>query len=103
MSRVFMKGCEAIAEAAVRAGCRFFAGHPITPQHEIPESFSRRLPAVGRVFVQGQSEVAAATRVHRSPPAAAWALRTSSSLASPAVPPPITSPVPCPPGCWSSM
>ena len=37
MARVLMKGCEAIAEAAVRAGCRFFAGYPITPQNEIPE------------------------------------------------------------------
>ena len=36
MERVFMKGCEAMAEAAVRAGCRFFAGYPITPQNEIP-------------------------------------------------------------------
>ena len=58
MSRVFMKGCEAIAEAAVRAGCRFFAGYPITPQNEIPEYFSRRMPEVGGVFVQGESEVA---------------------------------------------
>ena len=41
MSRVFMKGCEAIAEAAVRAGCRFFAGYPITPQNEIPEYLFR--------------------------------------------------------------
>ena len=47
MARVLMKGCEAIAEAAVRAGCRFFAGYPITPQNEIPEYFSRRLPEVG--------------------------------------------------------
>ena len=38
MARVLMKGCEAIAEAAVRAGCRFFAGYPITPQNEIPEN-----------------------------------------------------------------
>ena len=44
--RVFMKGCEAIAEAAVRAGCRFFAGYPITPQNEIPEYFARRMPVV---------------------------------------------------------
>lgn len=40
MARVLMKGCEAIAEAAVRAGCRFFAGYPITPQNEIPEYFA---------------------------------------------------------------
>ena len=44
MARVLMKGCEAIAEAAVRAGCRFFAGYPITPQNEIPEYFARRMP-----------------------------------------------------------
>ena len=56
--RVFMKGTEAIAEAAVRAGCRFFAGYPITPQNEIPEYMARRLPEVGGTFVQGESEVA---------------------------------------------
>ena len=55
--RVFMKGTEAIAEAAVRAGCRFFAGYPITPQNEIPEYMARRLPEVGGTFVQGESEV----------------------------------------------
>ncbi len=58
MARVLMKGTEAIAEAAVRAGCRFFAGYPITPQNEIPEYMSRRMPEVGGVFVQGESEVA---------------------------------------------
>ena len=42
MEKRFMKGCEAIAEAAVRGGCRFFAGYPITPQNEIPEYLSRR-------------------------------------------------------------
>ena len=55
MARVLMKGCEAIAEAAVRAGCRFFAGYPITPQNEIPEYFARRMPEVGGTFVQGSS------------------------------------------------
>ena len=44
MAKKFMKGCEAIAEAAVRSGCRFFAGYPITPQNEIPEYFARRMP-----------------------------------------------------------
>jgi 2-oxoglutarate ferredoxin oxidoreductase subunit alpha len=57
MERVFMKGCEAIAESAVRAGCRFFAGYPITPQNEIPEYFARRLPEVGGVFVQGKARL----------------------------------------------
>jgi 2-oxoglutarate ferredoxin oxidoreductase subunit alpha len=53
-----MKGNEAIAEAAVRAGCRFFSGYPITPQNEIPEYLSRRLPQVGGVFLQSESELA---------------------------------------------
>lgn len=64
MARVLMKGCEAIAEAAVRAGCRFFAGYPITPQNEIPEYFARRLPEVGGNFVQGESEVASVNMVY---------------------------------------
>ena len=46
MKRVFMKGCEAIAEAAIRSGCRFFAGYPITPQNEIPEYLARRMPSI---------------------------------------------------------
>ena len=64
MARIFMKGTEAIAEAAVRAGCRFFAGYPITPQNEIPEYFARRLPEVGGNFVQGESEVASVNMVY---------------------------------------
>lgn len=52
--KVLMKGCEAIAEAAVRAGCRFFSGYPITPQNEVPEYLSWRLPQVGGVYVQGE-------------------------------------------------
>lgn len=63
MERKFMKGNEALAEAAVRAGCRFFAGYPITPQNEIPEYLSRRMPEVGGTFVQGESEVASINMV----------------------------------------
>ena len=63
MAKLFMKGNEAIAEAAVRAGCRFFAGYPITPQNEIPEYLSKRLPEVGGAFVQGESELAAINMV----------------------------------------
>ena len=57
-----MKGCEAIAEAAIRAGCRFFAGYPITPQNEIPEYMARRMPQpdVRGVYLQGESETASA-------------------------------------------
>jgi 2-oxoglutarate ferredoxin oxidoreductase subunit alpha len=57
--RTLMKGNEAIAEGAVRAGCRFFAGYPITPQNEIPEYMSWRLPEAGGTFIQAESEVAA--------------------------------------------
>ncbi len=53
------KGNEAIAEAAIRGGCRYFFGYPITPQNEIPEYMSRRMPEVGGIFLQAESEVAA--------------------------------------------
>lgn len=79
MARVFMKGCEAIAEAAVRAGCRFFAGYPITPQNEIPEYFSRRMPEVGGKFVQGESEVASINMVYGAGAAGTRAMTSSSS------------------------
>ena len=62
--KVLMKGNEAIAEAAVRGGCRFFAGYPITPQNEIPEYLSWRLNEVGGAFVQAESEVAAINMVY---------------------------------------
>lgn len=52
------KGNEAIAEAAVRAGCDAYFGYPITPQSEIPEYMSKRMPEIGRVFLQTESEVA---------------------------------------------
>lgn len=79
MERKFMKGNEAIAEAAVRAGCRFFSGYPITPQNEIPEYLSRRLPAVGGVFVQGESEVASISMVLGAAAAGRRAMTSSSS------------------------
>lgn len=82
MARVLMKGCEAIAEAAVRAGCRFFAGYPITPQNEIPEYFARRLPEVGGNFVQGESEVASINMVYG---AASVGTRSMTSSSSPGV------------------
>lgn len=79
MERVFMKGCEAIAESAVRAGCRFFAGYPITPQNEIPEYFARRLPEVGGVFVQGESEIASVNMVYGAGQTGTRAMTSSSS------------------------
>lgn len=79
MARVFMKGTEAIAEAAVRSGCRFFAGYPITPQNEIPEYFARRMPEVGGVFVQGESEVASVNMVYGAAQTGTRAMTSSSS------------------------
>ena len=74
-----MKGCEAIAEAAVRAGCRVFAGYPITPQNEIPEYFARRMPEVGGTFVQGESEVASVNMVYGAASAGTRSMTSSSS------------------------
>ena len=79
MARKFMKGTEAIAEAAIRSGCRFFAGYPITPQNEIPEYFARRMPEVGGVFVQGESEVASINMVYGSAGTGTRAMTSSSS------------------------
>ncbi len=78
MEKKFMKGCEAIAEAAVRGGCRFFAGYPITPQNEIPEYLSWRLPEVGGAFVQGESEVASINMVYGAAATGKRALTSSS-------------------------
>lgn len=58
-----MTGNEAVGEAAIRAGCRFYFGYPITPQNEIPEYMSRRLPEVGGTFLQAESEIAAINMV----------------------------------------
>ena len=63
----------------MRAGCRFFAGYPITPQNEIPEYFSRRMPEVGGVFVQGESEVASVNMVYGAASAGVRAMTSSSS------------------------
>ena len=58
MAKVLMKGNEAFAEAAIRAGCRFFSGYPITPQTEILEYMSWRMAEVGGQFIQTESEIA---------------------------------------------
>lgn len=79
MARVFMKGCEAIAEAAVRSGCRFFAGYPITPQNEIPEYLAKRMPEVGGVFVQGESEIASINMVYGAASTGTRSMSSSSS------------------------
>jgi 2-oxoglutarate ferredoxin oxidoreductase subunit alpha len=74
-----MKGTEAIAEAAIRAGCRSFFGYPITPQNEIPEYMSKRLPQIGGAFVQAESEVAAVNMIYGAGGAGVRVMTSSSS------------------------
>ncbi len=77
--KILMKGNEAVAEAAVRGGCRAFFGYPITPQNEIPEYLSKRLPEVGGCFIQAESEVSAINMVYGAAGAGARAMTSSSS------------------------
>jgi 2-oxoglutarate ferredoxin oxidoreductase subunit alpha len=79
MSREIWKGSEAIAEAAIRVGCKAFFGYPITPQNEVPEYMSKRMPEVGGVFVQSESEVAAINMVYGAAASGARAMTSSSS------------------------
>ena len=79
MALTLMKGSEAIAEAAIRAGARFFFGYPITPQTEIPEYMSARMPEVGGCFLQAESEVAAINMVYGAAGTGARVMTSSSS------------------------
>ena len=65
MAKELWKGNEAIAEAAIRAGCRCYFGYPITPQSEVPEYMARHMPEAGGVFLQSESD-----------PGAGWTLST---------------------------
>jgi 2-oxoglutarate/2-oxoacid ferredoxin oxidoreductase subunit alpha len=80
--KLFMKGNEALAEGAVRAGCRFFAGYPITPQNEVPEYMSWRMPEAGGTFIQAESEVAAINMLFG---ASACGVRVMTSSSSPGI------------------
>ncbi|MBI5049748.1 MAG: 3-methyl-2-oxobutanoate dehydrogenase subunit VorB [Nitrospirae bacterium] len=79
MKKVLMKGNEAVAEAAIQAGCRFYAGYPITPQNEIPEYISWRMPEVGGIFIQAESELSAINMVFGASAVGARAMTSSSS------------------------
>ena len=78
MDKVLMKGNEALAEAVIRSGCRFYGGYPITPQNEILEYLSVRMPDAGGAFVQAESELAAVNMVLGAASAGARALTSSS-------------------------
>ena len=76
--KVLMKGNEAIAEAAIAAGCRHYYGYPITPQTEIAAYMAKRMPKIGGVFLQAESEIAAINMVYGTA-AAGYRVMTSSS------------------------
>lgn len=78
-NRHLISGNEAIAEAAIIAGCRFYAGYPITPQNQIPEYMSRRMPEVKGVFLQAESELAAINMVFGASLTGTRAMTSSSS------------------------
>lgn len=79
MARKLMKGSEAIGEAAIWAGCRAYFCYPITPQTEVAEYLSRRMPEVGGVFLQAESELGAANMLFGASGAGARVFTTSSS------------------------
>jgi len=76
---VLMKGNEALAEAAIQAGCRFYFGYPITPQTEIGAYLAKRMPEVDGVFLQAESEIAAIHMVYGASAAGKRAMTSSSS------------------------
>ncbi len=79
MSKVLMKGNEAFAEAAIRAGCNCHFGYPITPQNEIPEYMSHELPRAGGAFIQAESELAAVSMAYGAAAAGGRAFISTSS------------------------
>lgn len=77
--KVLLHGTEAICEGALRNGCRAFFGYPITPQNEVPEYMSVKMPQLGGVFVQAESEVAAINMVYGAAGSGVRAMTSSSS------------------------
>lgn len=77
--RLFMKGNEALAMAAIEAGCRYYFGYPITPQSDIPEYMSRELPGLGGEFIQAESEIASINMLLGASAAGVRAMTSSSS------------------------
>ncbi len=80
--KVLMKGNEALAEAAIRAGCHHFFGYPITPQTEVAAYMAKKMPKIGGTYLQAESEIAAVNMVQG---AAACGIRAMTSSSSPGV------------------
>ncbi|MGN0701277.1 MAG: 3-methyl-2-oxobutanoate dehydrogenase subunit beta, partial [Oscillospiraceae bacterium] len=79
MEKLLMKGNEALAEAAMRAGCKCFFGYPITPQTEISAYLAKHMHKRGGVFLQAESEVAAINMVLGASASGVRAMTSSSS------------------------
>ena len=79
MAKKLMRGSHVLGEAAVRAGCRYYFGYPITPQNEVPEYMSGRLLEVGGTFVQAESELASINMVIGASMAGGRVMTSSSS------------------------
>ena len=77
--KILMKGNEALAEAAIKAGCRHYFGYPITPQTEVAAYMAKRMPKIGGVFLQAESEIAAINMVIGAAAAGKRAMTSSSS------------------------
>ena len=77
--KILMKGNEALAEAAIMAGCRHYFGYPITPQTEVAAYMAKRMPKIGGVFLQAESEIAAINMVIGAAAAGKRAMTSSSS------------------------
>jgi len=77
--KILMSGNEACAEGAILAGCRFYAGYPITPQNEFTEYMAKKMPEVGGVFIQSESEIAAINMVLGASITGTRAMTSSSS------------------------
>lgn len=76
---ILISGNEAMAEAAIRAGCKFYAGYPITPQNELTAYMASELPKRGGIFIQSESELAAISMVHGASASGFRAMTSSSS------------------------
>jgi 2-oxoglutarate ferredoxin oxidoreductase, alpha subunit (EC 1.2.7.3) len=75
---LYVTGNEAVVEGAIAAGCRFYAGYPITPSSEIAEEMSKRLPAIGGIYVQGEDELASINMIIGASMAGAKAMTATS-------------------------
>ena len=80
--KVLMKGNEAIAESAIRSGCRHYFGYPITPQTEVAAYMAKRMPKIGGVFLQAESEISAINMVYG---VSATGKRVMTSSSSPGI------------------